>query len=64
MKEGLWRIVTGLETAPTGSETERANLAVWRDCTLATVVSSVDTSLLYLLGDPKNAVVVWKKLAN
>ena len=64
MIEGLWRIVTGQETAPTGSETEQAKFAVRRDRALATVVLSVDTSLLYVLGDPEDPVVVWKKLAD
>ena len=64
MIEGLWRIVTGQETAPTGSETEQAKFAARRDRALATVVLSVDTSLLYLLGDPEDPVVVWKKLAD
>lgn len=49
MIEGLWRIVTGQETAPTGSETEQAKFAARRDRALATVVLSVDTSLLYLV---------------
>ena len=64
MKEGLWRIVTGQETAPTGSETERAKFGARRDRALGTVVLSVDTSLLYLVGDPEDPVVVWKKLAD
>ena len=41
MKEGLWRIVTGQETVPTGSEVEQAKFAARRDCALATVVLSV-----------------------
>ena len=64
MKEGLWRIVTGQETAPTGSEAERAKFAARRDRVLATVVLSVDTSLLYLVGNPEDPTVVWKKLAD
>ena len=65
MKEGLWRIVTGEEVAPTGgSESERAKFASRRDRALATVVLSVDTSLLYLIGTPEDPVVVWKKLAD
>ena len=63
MKEGLWRIVTG-EESPTGSEAERAKFAAWRDRALATVVLSVDTSLLYLVGNPEDPVVVWRKLAD
>ena len=63
MKE---RIVIGEETAPgaSGSEGERTKFAARRDRALATVVLSVDTSLLYLIGDPDDPVVVWKKLAN
>ena len=62
MKEGLWRIVTGEEVAPTGgSESERAKFASRRDRALATVVLSVDPSLI---GTPEDPVVVWKKLAD
>ena len=65
MKEGLWRIVTGEETAPVdGAAAERVKFASRRDRALATVVLSVDTSLLYLIGNPEDPVVVWKKLAD
>ena len=64
MKEGLWRIVTNEEVAPGGSEAERAKFTARRDRALATVVLSVDTSLLYLIGNPEDPVVVWKKLAD
>lgn len=65
MKEGLWRIVTGEETAPaSGSASERAKFASRQDRALATVVLSVDTSLLYLIGNPEDPAVVWKKLAD
>ena len=65
MKEGLWRIVTGNETTPTGTEAERAKFATRKDRALATIVLSVDTSLLYLVGgNPEDPVVVWKKLAD
>ena len=57
------RLKDGQETAPTGSEAERAKFAVRRDRALATVVLSVDTSLLYLVGNPEYSVV-WKKLAD
>ena len=33
-----------------------------RDRALATIVLSVETSLLYLIGDPEDPVAVWKKL--
>ena len=65
MKDGLWRIVSGDETAPTGgSESERAKFASRRDRALATVVLSVATSLLYLIGNPEDPAVVWRKLAD
>ena len=64
MRESLWRIVTGEETAPTrGSESEQAKFASRRDRALATIVLTVDTSLLYLIGNPENPVKIWKKLA-
>ena len=63
MKEGLWRIVSGDKVAPTGSEAERAKFAARRDRALATVVLPVDTSLLYLIGNPEDPVDVCKKLA-
>ena len=55
MKEGLWRIVTSQpqETAPTGSETERAKFAARWDRSAATVVLTV-----VLIGDPEDPVVV------
>lgn len=63
MKEGLWRIVTGEETAPTSdSESEQAKFASRWDQALANVVLSVDTSLLYLIGNPEDPAVVWKKV--
>ena len=49
MKEGLWKIVTGEEVVPTGSATELAKLSSRRDRALATIVLSVDTSLLYII---------------
>ena len=63
MKEGLWKIVTGEETEP-NDEGQRAKFAMRRDRALATVVLSVDPSILYIIGNPEDSVVVWKKLAN
>ena len=60
----LLRLKDGQETAPTGSEAERTKFAARRDRALATVVLSVDTSLLYLVGNPEDPVVFWKKLAD
>jgi len=33
-----------------------------QDHVLATVVLSIQSSLLYLIGDPKDPIAVWKKL--
>jgi len=64
MKESLWRIVTGDEVAPTGNASEQSKVAVRRDRALATIVLSVNTSLLYLISDPQDPVAVWGKLAD
>ena len=65
MKGGLWRIDTGEETAFTsGNKRDWAKFASRRDWALATIVLAVDTSLLYLTGNPEDPVVFWKKLAD
>ena len=63
MKEGLWGIVNGTETPPDVSQADKyAKFMARRDRALATIVLSVDPTLLYLLGDPENPVIVWKLL--
>ena len=65
MKDGLWNIVNGTETAPTGGdEDRRTKFAARKDRALATLVLSIEPSLLYLIGDPEDPIVVWKKLAD
>ena len=60
MKENLWSTVSGTEVAPAATEAEKlAKFEARRDRALATIVLSVDTSLLYLLGDPEDPVIVW-----
>ena len=60
MKEGLWKIVTGEEVAPTGQNAaEQSKFAARKDRALASIVLSVDTSLLYLINDPTDPVVLW-----
>ena len=55
--------VNGTETAPDKGETDHCSkfLARW-DRALATIVLAVEPSLLYLIGEPEDPVVVWKKL--
>ena len=61
MKEGLWGIVNGTETAPPEEEAnKRLKFMTKQDRALALVVLSVDPALLYLLEDP---VAVWNKLS-
>ena len=64
IKKGLWNIVNGTEVGPgeDASVETRTKFATRRDRALATIVLSVETSLLYLLSDPEDPVVVWKKL--
>lgn len=65
MKEGLWNIVNGTETAPGQAQAEKyAKFMSRRDKALATIVLSIEPSLLYLLGDPESPVAVWKKLSD
>ena len=53
IKEGLWDIVNGTETAPTEGVERQAKFAMRRDKALATIVLAVESSLLYLIGsDP------------
>ena len=66
MKEGLWGIVNETEAAPDDTA-EEAVVTKYRgreDRALATIVLSVDPSLLYLLGQPTDPVKVWTKLSS
>lgn len=63
MKEGLWGLVNGTEAEP-AEENRRAAFAARKDKALATIVLAIDPKLLYLLGDPNDPVLVWKKLAD
>ena len=65
IREGLWGIVSGTE-APPDQTTEAEKYKKYmgrRDKALATIVLAMDTSLLYLIGDPEDPAVVWEQLA-
>ena len=63
IKDGLWGIVNGTEEVPgEGNAEARRKYLAKRDRALALVVLAVAPSLLYLLGDPEDPKVVWKKL--
>ena len=64
MRDGVWGIVSGDEEAPEAGTDAYPKFAVRRDRALATIVLSIDPSLLYLIGDPEDPSVVWKKLGD
>lgn len=66
MKDGLWGIVNETEAAPADAATAdvKAKYNTRKDRALATIVLSIEPSLLYLLGDPNDPVTVWKTLSN
>ena len=63
-KEGFWSIVSGGEEPPaeTAAEKVKQRFAERKDRALATIVLSVDPSLLYLIGDPDDPAKVWETL--
>ena len=66
IRDGVWNIVNGTEIVP-DSRTEiglHAKYLLRKDRALATIVLSLELSLLYLIGDPEDPGVVWKKLAD
>ena len=65
MKENRWEIVEGFETAPDAEAQADlyAEFVQRRDRALGTIVLSVDPSLLYILGEPKDPVEVWIALS-
>ena len=65
MKDRLWNIVNGSETTPSLTSADvHTMFAARKDQALATIVLSIEPSLLYLLGDPEDPTTVWKKLAD
>ena len=66
LKDGLWGLASGTEHAPdrSASAEQRAKFTVRRDKALATIVLAIEPKLLYLLGNPEDPAVVWKKLSD
>ena len=57
--------MNGTETAPTDVRSdEYAKFSGGKNRVLATIVLSIDPTLLNLVGDPDNPVVVWQKLGD
>ena len=64
LMKGLWNIVTKKEVAPRDETSkEYATFMNRYNRALATIVLTVDPTLLYLLGEPDSPVTVWEKLA-
>ena len=63
IKDGLWGIVDGSETAPAENDGAYSKFITRKDRALAIIVLSIDPSLLYLIGDPTDPTVVWKRLS-
>ena len=65
IRDGVWNIANGTEIVP-NSRTEMGLQGKYlsrKDCTLATIVLSLELSLLYLIGDPDNPGVVMEKIS-
>ena len=64
MRDGVWSIVNDMEQLPDPEDRNQYSKFVSRrDKALTTISLSVNPSLLYLIGDPEDSVVVWKKLS-
>ena len=63
MRDGSWDIVNNKEKIPTEGDKDILKF-LSRDRALASMILSVDPSLLYLIRDPDDPVVVWNKLAD
>ena len=60
-----WNIVNDMEMAQEDRTSESyVKFCTRRDRALATIVLSVEPSLLYLVGNPEDPVAVWKKLSD
>ena len=60
--DGLWGIVNETEQAPEpdAPADRHVKFASRRNRALATIVLAVEPSLLYLLSNPEDPIVVWK----
>ena len=63
ISQDLWSYVDGSATVPNSTEVnEHRKYVIKRDKCLASIVLSVESNHLYLLGDPTDPVKVWKLL--
>ena len=64
MKDGLRNIVNVTETMPAGDGERRAKFLAQRDRALATIMLSVEPSLLCLIGNPEDPITDWRKVGD
>ena len=65
IRDDVWNVINGTKTVP-DSRTEMGLYAKYlsrKNRALATIVLSLEPSLLYLIGDPDDPGVVWKKIS-
>ena len=68
VRDGLFKIVDGSETAPVArgtvqpSEADILKFINRQDKALANIVLNIDLKLLYLIPDPKDPALVWRQL--
>ena len=62
LKEGLWGIVSLTEQSPDVKDKNFPKFLARKDKALATIVLTVQPSLLYLIGDPEDPSEVWQTL--
>ena len=64
-KEGLWSIVHNSEHASGAEDGDKyIKFIARRDCSLATIVLSIDQALLYFIGNSEDPMEVWRKIAD
>ena len=65
VKDSLWNTVNETKTIPRGDSAEYGTkLEMRKDCVLTLVALSLEPSLLYLISDPQDPVVVTKKVSD
>ena len=66
MKDGLWELSVVLKPPLMKQRLHErfAKHIARRDRALAIIVLSIELSLLYLIGDPKEPITVWQKLGD
>lgn len=62
LREDLWGFVSGTEVQPNATDPGYHKFCTRRDRALAVIVMSIETKLLYIVGDPVDPEDVWKKL--